>query len=473
MAVSNRKEPSIGERAIQTLKEQMDGEVLQPGDAGYDEARAVWNGMIDKRPGLIARCRTAQDVIASVNFARENDVAVAVRGGGHNVAGHAVLDGGLVIDLSEMRWVDVDPQARTVRAGGGATIADVDRATQPHGLAVPLGVVSETGIAGLTLGGGYGWLRNRYGLSCDNLIAAEVVTADGRILKANEAENADLLWGLRGGGGNLGIVTDFEFRAHPVGPEVYFTAVFHHGDKAKEGLRFYREYNASAPDEVSTLAMLGVFPEGAEVFPEEVHGLPFVAFVGMYAGPVEEGERVMQPLRSFEVPLVDFSGPTTYLEAQQTFDEDYPAGELRYYWKSLNLMSLTDAAIERIIEHARQQPSQLSTTDLWPVGGAVKALTGEDAAFHGRHAAFLLNPEANWEDPTADGANIAWAQAMVADMQEFSDGSRYLNFAGFQEEGDDMMRSAFGPRYQRLASLKKKYDPTNFFRLNQNVKPSG
>ena len=472
MAVSNRKGNPTSERAIQTLKGQLRGDVLQPGDAGYDDARAVWNGMIDKRPGLIARCTTAQDVIACVNLARENDVAVAVRGGGHNVAGHAVLDGGLVIDLSEMRSVDVDPKARTVRAGGGATIADVDRATQAHGLAVPLGVVSETGIAGLTLGGGYGWLRNRYGLSCDNLIAAEVVTADGRILKANETENADLLWGLRGGGGNLGIVTAFEFRAHPVGPEVYFTAVFHHGDEAKEGLRFYRAFSASAPDEVSTLAMLGVFPEGAEVFPEHVHGVPFIAFVGMYAGPVEEGERLMQPLRGFSAPLVDFSGPTTYVEAQQAFDEDYPAGELRYYWKSLNLIELTDEAIGRIIEHARQQPSQLSTTDLWPVGGAVKTFSGQDAAFHGRHAAFLLNPEANWEDPADDEANIGWARALVADMEEFSDGSRYLNFAGFQEEGDDMMRSAFGPRYERLASLKKKYDPTNLFRRNQNVKPA-
>jgi hypothetical protein len=251
-----------------------------------------------------------------------------------------------------------------------------------------------------------------------------------------------------------------------------FVLVFHHGDRAKEGLRFYREYVATAPDEVSTLTFLGVIPPGEEVFPEEIHGLPYIAFGAMYAGPTEEGQEILRPLRDFGEPLADFSGVMPYVEAQAILDEDYPAGELRYYWKSLNLMTLNDEAIERIVAHARKQPSPLSTTDLWPIGGTVQRVPDDATAFHGRHAAFLLSPEANWEDPEDDEANINWLRALVDDMAEFSDGSRYLNFAGFQEEGDRMMQDAFGAKYQRLAEIKQKYDPSNLFRLNQNIKPA-
>ena len=466
------KNVDLTEAQIQSFAGALHGELIRSGDAAYDEARAVWNGMINKRPTLIARCADAADVVASVNFARENGLLLSVRGGGHNVAGYATNDGGLVIDLSPMNEVLVDPEARTARVGGGAKLGDVDRATQGYGLAVPAGVVSDTGVAGLTLSGGLGWLRNKYGLTCDNLISAEVVVADGRLVKASTSENSDLFWGLRGGGGNFGVVTSFEFRAYPVGPEVWFTAAFHDGRHMKEALQFYRDFSAAAPDEVSTLAVCGYFPPGAEIFPEAVHGLPFVLMVGMYAGSAEEGQKVMQPLQNFRQPLVDFSGITTFVEVQQFFDEDYPSGELRYYWKSANLPELSDAAIERIVEYALAQPSPLTTTDIWHIGGAIRRVDENDAAFVGRQVPFLFNVEANWADPQDDETNIAWAREFVETMGEFSDGSRYFNFPGFDEEGDAALQGTFGSKYKRLVTLKNKYDPTNLFRLNSNIKPS-
>ncbi len=457
---------------IQQFAASLRGRLIRPGDAGYDEARAVWNGMIDRYPALIARCANVSDVVTAVNFAREHNLKVSVRGGGHNVAGHATNDGGLVIDLGPMNYVHVDPQARAARAGGGATIGNLDEATQKHGLVTPMGVVSATGIAGLTLGGGLGWLRNKYGLSCDNLISAQVVTAAGRVITASASENSDLFWGIKGGGGNFGIVTEFEYRLYPLGPEVAFTFVFHNGegDNMKKAIQFYRDYSAAAPDEISTLLATGIIPPHGEAFPKEIQGKPFVLFGAMYAGPAQEGERVMQPLRNFGQPLADFSGIMPYVEAQKVFDADYPNG-MRYYWKSLNLSRLDDEVIDRFVKHARRQPSVFSTVDLWYIGGAVKQVDSQESAFYGRQAAFLLSPEANWEKPEDDEANIAWLREFVADMQEFSDGSRYLNFPGFQEEGDKMMRQAFGPKYQRLVALKNKYDPTNFFSLNQNIKP--
>jgi FAD/FMN-containing dehydrogenase len=465
------KEAWLADAALKDFGASLRGELLGVGDEGYEEARQVWNGLIDRRPALVARCTCAEDVIAAVNFARENNVLLAVRGGGHNVTGHATCDGGLVIDLSLMNGVDVDPDARLVRVGGGAKLGDLDRETQAYGLAVPAGVVSDTGVAGLTLGGGLGWLRSKYGLTCDNLSSADVVTADGRLITASQTENADLFWGLRGGGGNFGVVTAFEFRAYPLGPEVWFTAAFHDGRQMGEALRFYREFSATAPDEISTIAVCGQFPPGAEIFPEELHGLPFALLVGMYAGPAEEGQRAMQPLRDFREPLVDFSGVMQYVEAQRFFDDDFPSFERRYYWKSLNLYELSDAAIDQIVRRVLSQPSPFSTTDLWHIGGAVRRAGEEEGAFVGRHVPFLFNVESNWEDPGRDETNIAWAREFVEAMREFSDGSRYINFPGFHEEGDEGIRATFGARYQRLAALKNKYDPTNLFRLNQNIKP--
>ena len=469
----------IEDSEFETLHTHFQGKLIRPGDVTYDEDRLVWNGMIDRFPALIARCMSVADVVAAVNFARDNGLLLSVRGGGHNVAGHATNDGGLVIDLSLLNRVEVDPDNRTVRAGGGATIGDLDAATQAHGLAIPMGVVSATGIAGLTLGGGYGWLRNKFGLSCDNLIEAELVTAAGQVIRASEEEHADLLWGLRGGGGNFGIVTEFVYRAHPVGPEVMFVFVFHdgRGDNMKRGIQFYRDYSAAAPDDVSSLLFTGRIPPDEHHFPAEIHNVPFVAFAAMYAADPNEGRTILQPLREFGqerglAPLVDFSDTMAYVEAQQLLDEDYPNG-LRYYWKSLNLTRLDDEVIDRLVKHARRQPSPLSTVDLWHIGGAVRRTGTKESAFFGRHAAFLLSPESNWEKMEDDEVNVNWLREFVADMAEFSDGSRYLNFAGFQEEGDEMMERSFGPQYRRLVALKEKYDPSNLFRLNQNIKPNG
>ncbi len=446
------------------------GELIRPDDPDYDDARAVWNGMIDKRPGVIARCAGTADVISAVNFARENDLLVAVRGGGHNVAGTAVCDDGLVIDLSEMTGVRVDPEGRTAWVQAGATWADLDHETQAFGLATPGGVVSDTGIAGLTLGGGIGHLRCKYGLSCDNLRSVDLVTAEGKYLTASPDENEDLFWGVRGGGGNFGVVTGFEFALHPVGPEVATCLVFYPGDRLTEVLQAYRDFVATAPNEISTLVFAGELPE-EEMFPAEwVHRQKF-AIMGCYAGPAGEGESELKPLRAFADPIADFSGTMPYTEFQQLLDEDYPDG-MRYYWKSLYLDGLSDAAIDRIEYWARDAPSPLSTVDVWQLGGAITDVGIEESAFAGRHAPYLLGVEANWEDPEADDANVAWVRDCLDDMRQFSDGSVYLNFPGFHEEGNEMMRTTFGPAYERLVTLKDEYDPENLFQLNQNIEPS-
>ncbi len=471
MTLTPTLEMTAAKADIARLELALQGQLILPGDPEYDAARTVWNGMIDRYPALIARCETTQDVVTAVTFARHHNLLLSVRGGGHNVAGHATNDGGLVIDLSPMKQVVVDPERRTVRVGGGVMLGELDAATQQYGLAVPTGVVSETGIAGLTLGGGFGWMRNKYGLTCDNLLAAEVVLADGRVLHASERENSDLFWGLRGGGGNFGIVTEFEFQAYPLGPEVMQVAVFHDGEAMGEVLRHFRDFCATAPDEISLLAACGVFPPGAEIFPKALHGRHFIALIGVYIGDAAEGERILQPLRDFRPPLFDASSRLPYVTAQTFFDEDYPAGEMRYYWKSLNLTTLDDAAIDTLVAHARRQPSAHSTTDIWYNGGAIQRVDEAAMAFHGRHVNFVINPEANWEHPAEDEENIAWVRDFLAAMQPYSDGSRYLNFPGFQEEGDDMMRAAFASKYDKLAALKRKYDPTNLFSLNQNIKP--
>jgi FAD/FMN-containing dehydrogenase len=468
----NHSGPLLDKRLIQDFATQLRGELLSSEDAEYEQARLVWNGMIDRHPLLIARCTCVEDVVASVNFARTHHLLVAVRGGGHQVAGHGTCDGGLVIDLGPMKEIEIDPEARTARAESGVNWGELDGATQLYGLAAPGGVVSDTGIAGLTLGGGFGWLRNKYGLSCDNLLSVEMVTADGSFVKASETENSGLFWGIRGGGGNFGIVTRFEYQVHPVGPEVMFCFVFHHGDKMAEALRFFREYTAAAPDEVSMLAVLGVFPPGAEAFPPKVHGLPFVLFAGCYAGAPEKGEQVLQPLREFDTPLVDFSGRMPYTQVQTVFDEDYPSHKLRYYWKSTNLPSMSDEIIDCVVEQARRQPSPLSTTDIWHNAGAIRRMDPNKTAFTGRHVPYLLNVEANWEAPRDDVANMGWTRDFLNALEPLSIEGSYLNFAGFQEEGQAMMKAAYGGQYQRLVALKRHYDPTNLFRLNQNIETS-
>jgi FAD/FMN-containing dehydrogenase len=472
MSLPDERIQTVSEEDLRLFQEEFNGDLILPGAPDYDQARAVWNGMIDRRPALIARCSSAKDVVAGVKLARRLGLPLAVRGGAHNVAGHATSEGGIVLDLSPLKQIEVDPAGKRARAGAGVLWGELDSATQPYGMATPGGVFSRTGIAGLTLGGGYGWIRNKFGLSCDNLMAAEVVTADGNIVRASENENPDLLWGLRGGGGNFGIVTTFEFQLHALGPDVMFVFAFHdgRGDRMKAAVQFFRDFAASAPDEVSMIGFAGVFPPGAHQFPPEIHGDPFFAIGALYAGPPEEGERILEPLRSFATPVVDFSGVTPYVEVQQAFDPDYPDG-WRYYWKSANLMRLDDEVIDVFVDHARRQPSPFSTTDLWAVGGAVSRMPNEATAFFGRKAAFLLNPEANWEHPEDDEANLRWVREFVDAVKPFTDGSRYLNFAGFQEEGSDMMEAAFGKNYARLRALKTKWDPENVFRLNQNIQP--
>jgi FAD/FMN-containing dehydrogenase len=460
----------VEESVVAGLQSQLRGEVLQPGDESYDKARKVWNGMIDKKPALIVRCASADDVVAVVSFARENGILLAVRGGGHNVAGTAVADGGLVVDLSLMKGVQVDPERHTVRAEGGVTIGELDEETQKFGLATPMGVVSETGIAGLTLGGGLGWLRRKYGLSSDNLVSVDIVTADGRYLTASETENPDLFWGIRGGGGNFGVVTSFEYQLYPVGPEVMFCFVVYPGDRAKEVLWFCEEYVAQASDEVSPLGVLGRVPHD-ELFPEEWHGKPYAAILAMYSGSVEEGERVLQPLRDLGDPIADLSEPMPYTEAQKLLDEDYPEGG-RYYWKSVNLNGLGDEEIERLMAHAETAPSDHSTIDVWYQGGAMNRVGTEETAFGDRSAPYLLGIEGNWEESHEDEANVAWVRGCVADMQRFSDGGMYLNFPGFLEEGQEMMRDAYGENYERLVALKNEHDPANLFRMNQNIIPT-
>ena len=468
--METQKSPVLREETIRVLISRLQGQLLRPGDNHYDEARTVWNGMIDKHPACIARCANATDVVTAVNYARDNHLLVAVRGGGHNVAGTAVCDDGIVIDLSAMKEVYVDPQARLTRAEGGATWGELDQRTQPFGLATPGGVVSDTGIAGLTLGGGIGWLRRKYGLSCDNLVAAEIVTADGNQVKVSATENADLFWGLRGGGGNFGIVTAFEFRLHPVGPEVMFAFVFYHGKRAKEALQFYRDYTADAPDEVSSFAILGTFPT-TDTYPEEVRNQPYVLLAAMYAGSVEDGKRMLEPLRKFDIPLLDFSAAMPYVQVQSILDEDYPSGILRYYWKSLYLHDLSDEVIDRLLACAQSRPSVLSTVDIWHMGGAVSRINVNESAFSGRHAPYLLGIEANWESQHRDATNMTWARRCIEAMLPFSDGSEYLNFPGLLEHSEEMLRRTFGDSYERLRELKNKYDPTNLFRLNANIKP--
>ena len=455
--------------AVDELASRMQGELLRPEDAGYEPARALWNGMIDRRPALIARCTDTGDVAAAVNLAREHELTLAVRGGGHGVAGHALCDGGLVVDLSQMRAIDVDPEALTARAEGGCTLGDLDRETQRHALATPLGVVTRTGIAGLTLSGGMGWLRRKHGLSCDNLISAQVVTADGGVLTASESENEDLFWAIRGGGGNFGVVTSFEYRLHPVGPEVFVCFVLYPADRATEVLQSCAQYLSGAPEAVAPLGVLGRVPEVEEI-PPESHGEPYVALLAVYPGDPAEGERAVQPLREIVEPIGDLSGAMPYVEAQAVLDEDYPDG-WRYYWKSVNVPELSDEVIARLVRHAAAAPSHHSTIDIWYQGGAMARVGEQETAFANRSEPYLLGIEGNWEQQSDSDENVAWVRGAYTDMRSLSSGGIYLNFPGFLEEGDQLLREGYGPNYDRLVEVKTRYDPANLFRLNANVEP--
>lgn len=461
----------LSDASVKAFIEGFAGDVIRPGDADYDQVRAVWNRTIDKYPALVARCTGVADVIDSVAFAREHDLLVAVRGGGHNVAGTAVCNGGIVVDLSPMTGVHVDLDAQTVRAEGGATWAELDRETQVFGLATPGGVVSTTGIAGLTLGGGVGWLRRRYGLTIDNLVSIDVVTANGEFLTANERENTDLFWGIRGGGGNFGVVTSFEYRLHPVGPEVMFVGALYPLETACEILPAWREFMDDTPEEVSSQAVFWSVPEIPD-FPAEAHGEPIVAIVATHCGPVEDGQRVLQPLRELDEPLIDLSGPAPYTQVQQLYDPFFPEGELSYYWKSIELDRLDTDVIEALVTAAEERPSPRTLMPVWHHGGAMTRVGAAETAYGDRETTYLLSIDSTWEDPADTEENITWTREVWTDMHRFSDGGLYLNFPGFGEEGEKLVRAAHGPKiHDRLIGLKNEYDPENLFRLNQNVTP--
>ena len=457
--------------AVQGFTASVRGRVLASGDEGYDEARAIWNGLFDRTPALIVQCTGAADVVDAVNFARENGLLLSIKGGGHNVAGNAVNDGGLVIDLSAMRGVRVDPSTQTVRVEGGATLGDLDRETQLYGLAVPAGVVSTTGVAGLTLHGGAGHLRRKYGLTIDSLISVDIVTADGQIRTASATENEDLFWAVRGAGSNFGVVTSFEFRAHPVGPTVMVGAVFYPFDDVARLLRAWRDYVTTAPDELSSIALLWSIPPG-EPFPPEHHGKPVVAVAGCYSGAVDDGEPVVQPLRELGQPLIDLSGPWPWLGLQSGFDPLFPKGAF-YYWKSRALAELSNEAIDVIADFGARRPSPLTDIVVWHQGGAMSRVGETETAYGGRDAAFLVTGEASWDDPALSDEGIGWGRAFWDAVGQYSTGGLYLNFAGLGEEKDALVRAGYGANYDRLAELKAKYDPTNLFRMNLNIPPAG
>ena len=457
--------------ALDDLAAEIDGELIRTGDADYEQARALWNGMTPRRPGAIVRCAGIDDVRASVRMATAHDLLLAVRGGGHHVAGTASVDGGLVIDLSALRQVDVDVPARRARAGGGATWADVDAATQPHGLAAPGGLVSKTGIGGLTLGGGLGWLRRKHGLACDNLVAATLVAADGTVHQVDEDRDPELLWGLRGGGGNFGVVTELTYQLHPVGPDVHLAFVAYSADRATDVLRTYRNWTADLADEVSSIAMLGAIPAEPD-FPQEHWGAPGVILVACASGGLDGGEQLTQPLRDLADPIADLSGPIPYAELQQLFDGDYPDG-LRYYWKSVHLPGLPDDVIDLAVEWAGRRPSPHSTVDLWHLGGAMARVPADATAYGDRSDPFLLGVESNWEHADDDDANVAWTRDCVDAFRPHSSGREYLNFPGFLEDGRETLRAAHGDdNYTRLTRLKRRLDPENRFRLHQNIPPA-
>ena len=449
----------LEEATVQGFAAGLRGPLLRPGDNGYDEARKVWNGMIDRRPALIARCTGVADVIAAVRFARDHELLVSVRGGGHNITGNAVCEGGLMIDLSPMKSVRVDPVRGTARAEAGLTWGEYNRETQAFGLASTGGVVSTTGIAGLTLGGGLGWLGGKHGLSCDNLLSADIVTANGQVLTASPKDNPDLFWGLRGGGGNFGVVTSFEYRVHPVGP-VLAEMVVHPMVKAKEVLRFYRDYARSSPDGLTAVAALMTSSDGA----------PVVALVVGYIGDLAEGEALVAPVRKFGSPLVDTIAPISYVQLNTLFDAAVPYGGVQRYWKSSFLKELGDDLLEIMIARSAKMLSPMSMVLFFHLHGAATRVDPNETAFGLRDDQWDYDVISQWMDTTESAGHIQWTLEFWSAVEPFASGDVYVNHLD-AEEGT-RIRAAYRHNYDRLVALKKKYDPTNLFRLNQNIKPT-
>ena len=459
---------AVPSRSITSLTAALRGQLLFPGSAEYDTARTIWNAMIDRKPAMIARCAGAEDVAAAVQFAVTHELLLSVRGGGHNIAGSAVCDGGMMIDLSGMNDVHVNPQTRTARVGPGATLGALDRATQAHGLATPVGINSTTGVAGLTLGGGFGWLSRSLGLTIDNLLSAEMVLASGSKVTVSPLEHPDLFWAIRGGGGNFGVVTSFEFRLHPIGPEVLSGLVIHPLGAARDVLRFYRDFLKTTPEQFVCWFVMRQAPPLPFLAPEW-HGKEILALAMCYAGAVEDGARVAQPLRAFGHPVADVVAPNPFTAWQAILDPLLTPG-VRNYWKSHDFLGLEDGLIDVLIEHAWGLPDPQTEIAVAQLGGAVSQVAADATAYTHRDAQHVLNVHGRWSDPAKDVACIAWARKLFAAAAPFATGGAYVNFMT-QEEGG-RVTAAYGGNFARLAALKKQYDPQNVFRLNQNIGPA-
>ena len=459
---------SIDEPALQALRGSIKGRVVTAGSADYDEARTLWNAMIDRRPALVIRCQAPGDIVAAVKFAARHKLLVSVRGGGHNIAGNAVCDGGLMIDLSLMRAVTVDPKARTARVEGGATLGDLDGATQKFALATPVGINSTTGVAGLTLGGGFGWLSRSLGLTIDNLISAEIVTADGQLVTASATSHPDLFWGIRGGGGNFGVVASFDFKLHPIGPEVLSGLIVHPLAAARDVLSFYRDFVTKAPEQFVCWFVMRKAPP-LPFLPPEWHGKEILALAACYCGDIAEGEKVAKPLRAFGKPIADVIAPHPF-QAWQTILDPLLTPGMRNYWKSHDFLQLGDGLIDVLVDFAGRIPDPQTEIAFAQLGGAVSRVPLEATAYTHRDAQFVINVHGRWDTADKDAACIAWARALFKAAAPFATGGAYVNF--MTEEEHERVRSAYGANYKRLVEVKNKYDPTNLFRLNQNIAPT-
>jgi FAD/FMN-containing dehydrogenase len=464
----NRSEEAISKEATEALKRKVKGQIVLPSDPSYDKVRRIWNAMIDRRPALIVRCTQASDVLHAISFARENGLEISIRGGGHNIAGSALCDSGVVIDLSTMRRVHVDAEKKHAFVEPGATLADFDEAAQSHGLATPLGINSTTGVAGLTLGGGFGWLTRKYGMTVDNLVSADVVTADGKKIRASKKENADLFWAIRGGGGNFGVVTQFEFKLHQVGPEILAGLIVFPFDQAKQVLTQYREFVESAPEELNVWALLRKAPP-LPFLPGDVHGKEVLVLTTFYVGDVAQGRKLIELLRRFGTPLGEHIGVQPYKAWQKAFDPLLTPGA-RNYWKSHNFTELGDGTLNLMIEFAGKLPSAQCEIFLASIAGAANRVAADAMAYRHRDAKFVLNVHGRWDERTDDERCIAWARAFFRASAPYASDGAYVNF--MTEEEGERVAAAYGSNYDRLAQIKKQYDPDNLFHLNQKIKPS-
>ena len=469
LTTGNGSATTLSPELITELRGKVRGAVLAPGESGYDAARTIWNAMIDRRPGLIIRAAGAADVVQAVNLARTHGLVIAIKGGGHNIAGNAVGDGGLMLDLSAMKSVRIDPRARTARVEPGVTLGEFDREAQAFGLATPVGINSTTGIAGLTLGGGFGWISRRYGLTVDNLIAADVVTADGKLLRASATESPGLFWAIRGGGGNFGVVTSFEYRLHPVGPEVMAGLIIFPQDNARTLLRQYRKITARAPRELTAWVVLRKAPP-LPFLPAEVHGTDIVVFAVCYCGDLAKGKKAVAPLRALGKPLADIVGPMPFAGWQTAFDPLLTPGA-RNYWKSHDFAKLSDPLIDLLVDHAGRVPTPETEVVLVHIGGAVNNVPVIATSYPHRNIEHIVNVHTRWSHPSQDQSCIAWARQLFDAMAPHSTGGVYVNFMP-EDEGQRVKIGAYGRNYKRLTTLKAKYDPRNLFRMNQNIKPA-